>query len=127
MQHIRERAHSQASEDKRRETRLLNQRAAAAIDAQRDRLRQSSIIPSEQARYGMKRARSGTGEADARGGARTPLAPQGHSRLEALAERLRQQCPPRYAVDAWIAYRLKSIELLQPHYPNSAIAYLTLL
>jgi len=121
MQRLAQRSHAPEAETQRQQTRVLHHQEAAAIDLQRDRLRDTSIIPSEQARYGMKRAHSDYAGQETRGSAEASVGPNIISRADALAARLREHHPPRYSVDAWLAYRNKSIEILQPFYPNCTI------
>ena len=120
MATLARRGHSAASEAKRAATRSLTLAQHAATDAQRGRLRDSSILVSQRVRYDKKNTGGRADDAPRTATRATRVEHLAMSRLEALAQRRAQHHPARYRAAEWKDYRLKSTEILQPYYPNSA-------
>lgn len=116
-------AHMQEAEKKRIASLKTNRSRNAAIDAQRDYMRDSSLLMSRRVQYNNDRKRRANADFE------TPMKKPSKkarmnyfasSRLDAVKSRLSQRHPTRFDVSAWRLYKQQSIVLLQPYYPLSA-------
>ena len=102
------------------ETMRKNIAEHAAIDAQRDRLRTSSIVPSMQVQFDNIARPPPTPSSAQPAAKRRRLDRTFTSRLDALQDRFAKRRPTRFAFNEWRDFKLESIRLLQPYYEHSA-------
>lgn len=119
-------SHSREAEAHRSTTRHENTLELATLQAQRDRLRDSTVVPAYQVRYDRKRPREESSEPAPRPAKRPRPRLIVKSRLDMLSHRLETHSPRYGDVLAWGNYRLKSQHVLQPFYTHSATSTLNL-
>lgn len=93
-----------------------------AIDAQRESLRETSVVPSKRKRYHEDpESPPRPSKKQRREEARPSPAEPPTFRLAALRRRLDAKDPERRSTTDWIEYRKISLEILHPLYPNTEL------
>lgn len=112
-------AHTDAAEAKRIKTLHKNNVLHKATEAQRERLRISSINDRAPVSYTKRRLPDDELEGDRPPAKRRRTDPNFATRLEAVQHRLKSHRPNRFNVKAWEKWHKKSIAVLQPYYKTS--------
>lgn len=115
-------AHSPEAEKKRLETRHKMLVENTATEAQRSRLRSTSINLSDRVQYDQSEQLGTSQQVASPPTKKRRIETNKPDRLLLLANRLHIGRPNRYNHKEWLLYKNVSIKTLQPSYPNSAVS-----
>lgn len=121
MQHLAALSHSPEVEAARVSTRQLHVREIAAQEAQRERLRDTSVVEGHRQHFEENWLSFSSRPAISTPPQPTDPTATPPDRLELVARRLAQKGPLRFATDDWAGWRDESIALLQGAYPNTGL------
>lgn len=118
-------AHLPKAEEKRLESLHEHLVENSATEAQRDRLRSSSINVSDRVKYDQMDRKETTQRVEGPPTKKRRVDADPAHRLKTLKEVMKKQRPNRYDYERWLLYKTSSIETLRPYYPNSTCPKLT--
>lgn len=121
MQALSKLAHSAAAKAARKQTIRLNHRELTATEAQRSRLRPTSINVSHKRKYDEIANPPAIARPAKSPSKKARVEPLPTSRRAALQGRISKVRPKRFEFHKWKKWKEETIELLQPFYPHSML------